>query len=210
MNKEILLNTAYLPPIGYLAKIISAETIILEAYENYIKQSYRNRCEIYGANGKLQLVVPVKKISGSKIPILDLEIDYSTAWKRNHIISIESAYRSSPFFEFYFDDLISVFSKQYKYLFEFNKDLLTVMLSLLNINRDIKLSDNYSSLGESSAFDFRESFHPKKKKNVESKKTENIYLQVFDEKHGFIKDLSIIDLIFNLGPESEIYLSNYK
>ena len=210
-NNSLLLNTVYNAPIGCFAEIIATDKIYIEANENYIKQSYRNRCEIYGANGKLTLSIPVKKISGEKMNIRDVRIDNSSSWKRIHVTSIKSAYNSSPFFEYYADEIFTIIINQYKYLFDLNFVLLTSIMSLLDIQKDINLTENYSFNNEFTGKDLRDFFHPKKiLDSTDNKMSEMTYHQVFNEKHGFIPHLSILDLIFNCGPRSEEYLINYS
>jgi len=209
VKKSLLLNTAYLAPIDYYSQILHAEDVYIEANENYLKQSYRNRCEIYGANGKLPLSIPIVKVSGSKMPIRDVRIDNSTSWKRIHLTSIESAYRSSPFYEYYSEEIFTIISNSYNFLFDLNFILLTTILSLIEINKDINLTKSYTYMDEFEGLDSREYFHPKHQRRLSKDHSDNInYHQVFKEKHGFISGLSIVDLIFNKGPESEEYLLN--
>jgi hypothetical protein len=118
-DKAILLATACFPPVQYFSKLVRFEKIYLEQFENFTKQTYRNRYEILGANGVISLIVPVVKGRGRKIKIRDLRISYDTGWQRNHWRTIFSAYNSSPFFEFYMDDIQPLFEKPYKFLFDF-------------------------------------------------------------------------------------------
>ncbi|MEA3443374.1 MAG: WbqC family protein [Bacteroidota bacterium] len=201
----VLLSTAYFPPVQFFSKIINADKIVLEANENYIKQSYRNRCYIYGTNGKLSLNIPVKKGSGLKTPIRDVEIEYVMPWQKVHWKSIESAYQSSPFFEFYIDDLLPFYQKKYKYLFDYNLEIFHFIIEALEIDIDISLSEKFITNKNITGSNFREIIHPKKdyrKYDQEFNPTE--YIQVFSVKHGFIPNLSILDMLLNMGGEASL------
>src|SRR5512133_1641107 len=127
MKPVTVLSTAYLPPVQYMTKFLSG-SVMIEKHGNFQKQSYRNRCYIYGANGPQCLVVPVKKNHGKKTPITDIEIDYSTHWQHVHLKSIQSAYQLSPFYEFYADELIPLISKHTTLLYDLNNGLLNLLL----------------------------------------------------------------------------------
>ena len=200
MSEKVILSTAYLGPIQYYSKILKYDQVIIEANENFIKQTYRNRCKIYGANGELSLSIPVKK-TDIKTKINDLLIDYDTNWRKLHWKSIESAYRSSPFFEFYADDFIPFYTKEYKFLLDFNTEIQSMVLDNLEIDFEINFTSEYISQEKVSFPDFREKINPKK--NVQDSDFNLLeYSQVFSEKHGFIPNLSIIDLLFNEGPNA--------
>src|SRR6056297_2606480 len=198
MSNKVLLSTAYLPPLQYFSKLIKYDEIFIEAHENFIKQTYRNRCNIYGANGLLALSIPVKK-NNTKTKIKDITIDYDTNWRKMHWKSIESAYRSSAFFEFYADYLVPFYHKKYQFLIDFNQDLLKMLADQLEINMNIAYTEKYFFPEDTLFDDFRDIIHPKKKLEDPNFKAVE-YFQVFSEKHGFIPNLSIIDLLFNLGP----------
>jgi len=200
MNSKIILTTAYLAPIHYYSVLLQHGQVLIEANENFIKQSYRNRCEIYGANGVLSLSIPVKK-EAPKTKAKDILIDYDTNWRKLHWKSIESAYRSSPFFEFYADDIKPFYQREYKYLFDFNTDIQSVLLDHLEIDIKIEFTKEYIHDYSNSATDFRAKFHPKKS-NTDTDFSPKEYFQVFQDKHGFFPNLSIIDLLFNEGPNT--------
>ncbi len=204
MNKKVILSTAYLAPIQYYTKLLKYDEVFVEKHENFIKQSYRNRCKIYGANGELSLSIPVKKLS-TKTKIKDLLIDYDTNWQKLHWKSIESAYRSSPFFEFYEDDLKPFYEKKYKFLLDLNSEIQNVILEHLDLEINLKFTDKYYNVLTEELDDFREQIHPKKKDNDVDFITVE-YTQVFQEKYGFIPNLSIIDLLFNEGPNAAEFL----
>ncbi len=199
----LLLSIAYLPPISYLKSIVNSKTVTIEQYENYSKHSYRNRCRIYAANGILDLSVPVILATRKKVLIKDVKIDYSISWQKQHIKSIESAYRTSPFFDYLFDDFLPFYNNNYPFLLDFNLKLLDVIFDILQLNNKIDLSVDYEH-NLSDKLDLRNSFSPK----MVNSTTENLkpYPQVFDAKFGFIPDLSCIDLIFNLGTQAYSYL----
>lgn len=204
-KEPVVISTAYLGPISYYSKFFMANPVIIEKNENYLKQSYRNRCIIAGANGPLTLVIPVKRGSFHKISIKELKIDYKTNWQTNHIRSIISSYKSSPFFEFYIDDLIPFYQQKTRFLIDYNTNLMKTMLKLLEINQELSFTKTYIKEYPSTELDYREKLHPKSSyKDPFFKSME--YTQVFEQKHGFISNLSIIDLLFNLGPESADFL----
>ncbi len=204
-KESVILSTTYLGPIYYYSRFFLSYPVLIEKNENYIKQSYRNRCIIYGANGPLTLVVPVQRGSFHKTAINELEIDYDTDWQANHWRSIISSYKSAPFFEFYIDDLIPYYQKKFRFLIDYNTSLMNVFLRHLEIKQGFSFTKSFIKQYPSKLLDFREKIHPKKSfkdpffKNLE-------YTQVFSPKHGFIPNLSILDLIFNLGPGSAEFL----
>lgn len=194
MLQSIFLSTAYLAPIQYYTKLVKYKEIWIELNENFIKQTYRNRCQIYGANGVISISIPVKKAS-VKTNIKDLKIDYETNWQNQHWKSIESAYRSSPFFEYYEDDIIPFYQNKYKFLIDFNMEIQNVILEQLDLKPQLKFTQEFN---HEVNLDFRNKIHPKNKElDLDFKPVE--YTQVFHEKYGFKSNLSIIDLLFNEG-----------
>jgi len=199
MNR-VLLSTAYLAPIQYYTKLLNYDESIIEMYENYPKQTYRNRCSIYGANGLLELSIPVKKIQ-TKTKTKDITIDYATNWQKMHWKSIESAYRSSPYFEYYSDEFLPFYTSKTKYLVDYNSEIQTIVLNILGITTNIRFTEDYFVNKDSEYIDFRESINPKKKFSDDCFIPVE-YIQVFSNKSGFIANLSIIDLVFNTGPDA--------
>jgi hypothetical protein len=191
-----LLSTVYLAPIEYYAILLQEPNCSIELHEHFVKQSIRNRCEIYGANGKLQLTIPKQRKGSSKTIIKEIQISYKQDWQKQHWTAIQSAYNSSPFFEYYQDELQPFFKKEEILLVNFNQKLQKVILRLLQEEDNTNFTKEFQHEGSFS--DFRN--HKFKSKNPTA------YNQVFMEKHGFIPNLSIIDLLFNLGPESADYL----
>ena len=142
LNSQLsILSTAYWPPVQYFAHIAAAGTVLLEQHENYQKQSYRNRCMIYAANGPTPLIIPVVKLPGGKMPVRDVRIDYATPWQRVHWKAIVSAYRSSAFFAYYEDDLRPFYEKEERFLFDFNEKILRLALELAGLNTTINYTD---------------------------------------------------------------------
>ena len=189
----------YFGPISYWKQIINSN-ILWDVHQNYVKQSYRNRTFIHSANGLHKLTIPVKH-SKIKFPMLNAEIDNKIAWQKNHWRSIQTAYSSSPFFEFYKDSLEQVYNKKYTYLVKFNFDMIKLVFEWLDIEFKLKLSKEYKVVYDDS-LDLRKKIENQKHSISKNK----IYNQVFFEKNGFLNDLSIIDLIFNEGPNSLSYL----
>jgi len=202
-----LLSTAYFAPISYYSKLLDDDsTVIIEKHENYSRQSYRNRCTICTANGLLDLVVPVVKPDKAKILITEVEIAYDTLWQKQHFKSIESAYRRSPFYEFYIDDLMIFFNQRHRYLYQFNMQIMSVVCDLIKIPLRVQESTQFRKTVGEDIIDLRNIIHPK----TEQQHTCNQqrYTQVFCDKWGFKPNLSILDLLFNAGTESKKILIN--
>jgi hypothetical protein len=205
-KSSVLLSPAYLGPVSYFSKISEYPYVYIEQHEHFIKQTYRNRAVILGANGPIPLIVPVEKGRSGKVPMKDLRIAYYQDWQRNHWRTIFSAYNSSPFFEYYCDHFIRFFENKYKFLFDFNVELIREVLDVLNLDVELNLTESYSQNPEC-CDDFREMISPKNtvQSGVNTLPVRE-YTQVFSEKFGFIPELSIIDLIFNEGPGASDYL----
>jgi hypothetical protein len=205
-----LLTTAYFGNIHYYSKFYQYDEVLIESHENFQKQSYRNRCDIYAANGRLTLTVPVIYSNRPKTKIKDVRIDYATDWQKMHFRSIESAYRSSPFYEFFMDEFMFVFEQKEKFLFEMNQKITDILLELLQLSAD-KARETITFIQKTeihdSMRDFRSLIHPKSKENDPDFKIYP-YHQVFEEKHGFIENLSVLDLLFNEGGNSGGVLKN--
>jgi hypothetical protein len=176
--------------------------VLLERFETYPKQTCRNRCHIYGPNGLQTLSIPVIKVNGNHTLTKDIRIATSTPWQRLHWRSIETAYNNSPFFLYYQDEFERVFEKHFDFLLDLNTTLLEIIFDIFRIEKKIGFTDHFLKIPEGIE-DHRE-FTQKKK--VPSNDAFSPYTQVFSPKHGFLPDLSIIDLIFNMGPESGDFL----
>ncbi|PLX10556.1 MAG: hypothetical protein C0598_10130 [Marinilabiliales bacterium] len=199
------LSTAYLPPIEYFAHIHKSNKVIIDTYESYKKQSYRNRCHIYSDKGLMSISIPVQKPNGNNSKTNEVVIFNAENWKKNHWKTIESAYMASPYFEYYREEIKEVFFKDFIKLVEFNSSLLSLLLEILQIENNVSYSDKFIEPNTFSN-DLRFSISPK----VNSKLSLDNYIQVFNERHGFIENLSILDLIFNMGPESVYYLDKIE
>ncbi len=202
----ILLSTAYLGPIEYFAYLVDSDKIYIEKEEHYIKQTYRNRCKIYTANGIQALTIPVIKVNGNHTKIKDVQISNAEKWQMLHWRAITAAYSHSPYFLYYKDEFEPYFFNQFKYLWDFNNQLLNTVLEILDIIAEIIYTDSYSDKVENGILNFRNEFSPKKESSIKF----TPYTQVFAEKFGFIPNLSILDLIFDQGPESLQYLKQIK
>ncbi len=207
-KQDILLSTAYLPPIQYVSKFLSHSQIWLEGHEHFIKQTFRNRTIILAANGPESLVIPVEKGRSKNQAIKDLKISYETNWQHIHWNAIVSAYNSSPFFEILEDDFKPFYRKKYKYLFDFNYELLNVVFEILEISPKINITEDFEEVPQA-ILNFREGIHPKSQKAIlDNSFTPVSYTQVFEDKFGFTPNLSIIDLLFNCGSASYEVLLN--
>lgn len=202
-GKEVTLSTAYLAPISYYKILSESELTYIEKKESYIKQTYRNRCKIATANGIMTLNIPIESNGGRKINIKDVRISEHDNWQINHWRSIKSAYSSSPFFEYYQDDFRPFYEKKWKFLWDFNLELLEKTLELIDIQSRIEFTEEYQPKIEN---DFKDKIHPKKESVIDCPQ----YYQVFQEKYGFQPDLSIIDLLFNMGNETILTLKKSK
>ncbi|NRS93890.1 hypothetical protein HNQ03_002981 [Chryseobacterium sp. 16F] len=168
--------------------------------ENFPKQTYRNRTNIYGANGKLSLIIPTDHSGGRTFK--DLKISYADHWQKHHWKSLKSAYQSSPYFEFYEDQLIEIYKKEEKFLLDLNLKSISIIQKMLKTEKAYSLNSDYEKIPQ--AEDFRNYFSTKKETEFQMED----YYQLFTDKYGFLKDLSIIDLVCNKGPESITYLKN--
>jgi len=202
-EKIILLSCAYLAPIEYYALMNQGAKVIIEQHDHYIKQTYRNRCRIYSANGVQILSIPVEKPDSLKSLTRDIRVADHGNWRHLHWQAITSAYNSTPFFEYYADDFRPFYQKSFRYLFDFNEQLRDLICSLLDVSPSVSYSESFEVDSKLGVLDCRESIHPKKNPLREDFEP---YYQVFESRFGFIPDLSIVDLLFNMGPESISYL----
>jgi hypothetical protein len=199
-NSELpIFHPTYFPSILQFSEMMKSQIIVFERHDNFLKQTYRNRCYIYGANGKQLLNVPVQKISGKQL-YKDVKIDYNANWQNEHLKSLESAYNSSPFYEFYIDDLLEIFTKKTTYLFDLNIKIFEILNALIESETLFVTSEAYE-IGLKN--DFRVLVNAKK----DVKNDFPMYTQVFSSKHGFLSNLSILDLLFMKGPATALYLN---
>lgn len=196
---ELEIFSSYIPNVATLAVLAKQECVNIQTQAFYQKQTYRNRTQIAGANGVLNLSIPIEKgVKGNRLVDQDVMISYDEMWQNNHWKSFVSAYQSSPFFEFYQDEFEAVFFKKQKKLLNFNMDILQLIMDWLELDTQIKISTEqplYNPTGEAL---------------ISAKKATSLhfpkYIQVFESKLGFISNLNALDLICCLGPESPSYL----
>jgi hypothetical protein len=201
-SEPAILSTAYFPNIQYISKLLLHKKVIIEKFETYQKQSYRNRCTILAANGLLDLTIPVIKTSGNHTLTKDIEIEYETNWQQVHWRAIVSAYGNSPFFEIFEDELAHIFEKKVKFLIDFNYKILCQIQESLGIEFAIVFSESFIPAGEN-PFDFRNSIHPKARLNKPDSYFQPLpYFQVFSDVYGKQANLSFIDLMSNEGPQA--------
>ena len=202
----VLLSTAYFAPVPFYAVVAKSTEIYVEQFENYAKQTFRNRCEIMGANGSIPLIVPVAKSRVHKILIKDLKISYDADWQRTHWRTIFSAYGSSPYFDYFKDDIVPFFEVKEKFLLDHNLKIHDTICALLEIENNAILTSDFETIPKN-VINLREIISPKNKLLNRQFQTER-YTQVFSEKINFIPNLSILDLLFNEGPNSFNILEN--
>lgn len=220
----LLLSTAYFPPIEYLAAIanecrfnpgmteVEPAVVFIEACEHYVKQSWRNRCRFYAADGAQTLNFPVRHEDFGK-PISQMRIDWKTDWLTRHERAIISAYRTSPYFEYYQDELFAILDSRPELMLDFNTQILKFFLRKTGIPADIRFTSEWEAvtIEGHKVTDLREAIHPKRPNSIlKDLGLERPYWQVFSPKHGFIPGLSIMDLLFNEGPDSICYLKELK
>lgn len=208
--KTAILSSAYFAPVQWYQKLNRYENIVIEQHDNFIKQTYRNRCVIATTQGLQALTIPVERPSDARLDktqLKDICISDHGNWRHLHWKALLSAYGESPFFEYYADDIHPFFEKKYKFLLDFNMEINAKMMELLDIEKSsLSLSNEYSSYeGDCDTVDFREVIrpkHPGEDKEWQPKK----YYQVYQQKFGFQPNLSILDLLFNEGNEAVCYL----
>ena len=215
----MLLSTAYLPPIQWFTKLLGTEQgsngacVYVEALESYIKQTYRNRCVIDSPAGPLALTIPVEKPDNGSRLIRDLRISEHGNWRHQHWQALSSSYFNSPFFEYYQDDFHPFYEKRYDFLMDFNEALIEKCCELIDMQPMLQRTTSYQEKTDVSSDefeDFRDVISPKKDLSLDTSFSPTPYYQVFSAKHGFLPNLSIVDLIFNMGPESIFVLQDSK
>ena len=200
----ILVHPTYFSPIIQYAKIVQSDTILFEISDNFKKQTYRNRCEINTANGVISLNIPIQHTKGIKQPTKDVKIDYKDGWNKLHLKTLKTAYNSSPFFEFYIDELLPIFNKKYTFLLDLNIECHKFVMEALQIEIPFTFTSEYQK--ETSKNDYR--FLAEVQKNKFYNLT--AYYQLFNNKDDFKENLSILDLIFMEGPNALNNIENKK
>jgi len=205
-QNTVLLSSAYLPPVSYFYFLLKYEWVNIEQFETYPKQTFRNRCEIMSGNGKLILTIPVSKLQGNRTITKDILISNTQRWQQNHWRAINSAYLNSPYFEFYRDEFETFYKENFGNLLQFNNQLMNCVCKIIDIRKEFVFTTSYNHSPDK-VLDLRSVISPKKEMKREYFPE---YIQVFSTKLGFIPNLSIIDMLFNLGPETLDYLKSIK
>jgi WbqC-like protein family len=195
---SIIQETQIFGPIGIFAHYLDKDEIIVEKHENYQKRSFRNRYDILTTNGYLRLTIPLCKGKNNKMPIAEVKIAYDDNWVDIHLQTIRSAYGKSPYFEFYFDGLEKIFAKKHSLLFDFNMECMLFIFSKLKLSNTISTSNSYEPQYDN-LVDLRN-------KKWDDLQDHSSYVQVWEDKFGFTPNLSVLDLLFCMGPESISYL----
>lgn len=199
MNSKILISTAYLPPLQYFSLIKASDNIFIEKEENFLKQTFRNRCYILSSHGQQMLSVPVYSSGIQKTKISEARIDYSKKWQQVHLRAIMSSYRASPYFEFYFEKVENIILRNKIFLLDLNMDLLLLMLDFLKMKKSVSYTGDFEPVN-SSPCDYRYKISPKSEPLFKPER----YTRVFD--FSDIPHLSILDLLFNMGPDAINYI----
>lgn len=206
MNK-LYLGSAYWAPVSYYTAMYRHGGAVIEQHDVYMKQTYRNRCTIIGAQGEQVLTVPIEK-PAPRMLMRDIRISDHGNWRHLHRSAIASAYGSSPFYEYYADDINHFYDQRYDYLIDYNCAQIDCVCNWLGIRLDVLRSDSYLSATPDIVTDLREAIHPKHPNMALLEPyTSKEYYQVFAERHGFVPELSILDLLCNMGNESLLILA---
>lgn len=201
--KPALIELQYLPSVRYFQLLAHYPLVLIEQHEHFTKGSYRNRCHIAGANGIIRLSIPLLKGKNQQCPIKEVELAYYEPWPAQHWGSVRSAYGRAPFFEEYADILQPLFEAPGALLFDFNWKLLHTLSRLLQLPCEFRLTESYEPSYPSEVLDdFRNTISPK----APPASLNRAYPQLFEDRHGFLPDLSILDLLFCMGPEAAAYL----
>ena len=203
MQNTAILPLFYLPPVGYFSLLQKVgQDFLIEKNEHLAKQTYRNRTSIYSPNGKLDLTVPIVKGAKNHTKMKDVRISYDFKWQRLHWLSLETCYRSSAYFEFYEDELARFYHEKFDFLFDYNLELLNWLGKKLKLPVEFKVTSEYQD-DIPAELDYRGMMNPKKAEELANNKH---YYQVFEDRHEFLPNLSIVDLLFNQGPQAKLYL----
>ena len=201
----VWLTTAYLAPVEYYAHLMAAGEAWVEVHDHYMKQTYRNRCIIAGPNGRIDLTVPTVKPDTLKCATKDIRISDHGNWRHMHLYALESAYGHTPYYEFYRDDFVPFYERKWDYLVDFNEALQEMVCGLIGLEVKVSRTEEYLPVVE--GLDMREVIHPKRDyASLDASFQVVPYYQVFQERLGFLPNLSVVDLLFNMGPESLILL----
>lgn len=211
-TSRALLTTAYCPPISYLSVAKQVDTLYIEQWENYQKGSYRNRMHIGTGNGQLALSVPLQSGKHQRMPIREVRIDYQQPWLKIHRDSIHTAYRSAPFFLDYAPAFFAALDKKPAFLFDLNLLMLDIAFRSWQIKTPIVFTESYNPTTAPEVLDYRHRILPNRShpKNNHTQQESPTYPQVFDDRNGFLENLSFLDLLFCQGPEGALYLHQFS
>ena len=204
----LILSSAYLAPVQYYAHLYAAGRAVEDRYEHYVKQTYRNRCYIATPDGPLALTIPVERGGAAGRAMRDMRISDHGNWRHLHWNALTSAYESSPYFEYYADDFRPLYEHSYRYLVDFNAALQQTILDLLDLQPQIVQAEAYVENLTGADTDLRPLLTPKAPAGIDTRFVPRPYWQVFAERTGFLPNLSMADLLFNMGPESRLVLKN--
>ena len=200
-----LLSSTYFGPVQWYQKLNRYDTCLIEQHDHFVKQTYRNRCVIAATNGLQTLSIPVEKFEGAKCEMRDVRISDHANWRHQHWYALQSAYGESPFFEYYEDDIRPFFERKWVFLYDFNWEITLKMCELIDIMPCMRRTDSYEREPSEGVIDFRETIRPKHPGRDDEFKPRTYY-QVYQQKYGFQPNLSVLDLLFNQGNESVLFL----
>lgn len=209
---DVLLPSAYLPSVGWFTQLYSHSKVWIEGHDHYQKQTCRNRCVIASPNGVLPLTVPIERYDTPKCAMCDIRISDHGNWRHLHLNALDSAYRNSPFFEYYIDDFLPFYEKKFTFLFDYNMELVQLVCKLIGLEREIQCTTGYGEVG---SYTDTEAPQLLDMRTVLSNKhydapipgfVPKSYYQTFQQRFEFLPNLSIVDLLFNMGPESILVL----
>ena len=201
-SPTIILSSLYLAPIEYYSYLSRNEYVLIEVNDNYQKQTYRNRCTIAGANGPLSLSIPIVKPDRANSRMKDIRIADHDNWQHLHWNAILSAYNSTPYFQYFEDDFRPFYERKNEFLHDFNEEIRQLICRFIGIQNNVNYTYTYINEETEGYIDLREKIHPKKESDYKT----DPYYQIFAPKHGFINNLSILDLLFNMGNEARLFL----
>ncbi len=200
-----LLSSTYFGPVQWYQKLNRYDTCLIEQHDHFVKQTYRNRCVIAATNGLQTLSIPVEKFEGAKCEMRDVRISDHANWRHQHWYALQSAYGESPFFEYYEDDIRPFFERKWVFLYDFNWEITLKMCELIDIMPCMRRTDSYELEPSEDVIDFRETIRPKHP-GRDDEFSPRTYYQVYQQKYGFQPNLSVLDLLFNQGNESVLFL----
>ena len=190
-----ILPTSYFPNIEYFKILFENKEVAIDLYERYEKQTFRNRATILSANGVLNLSVPVVRTNGKSTLVKDVTISYAENWQKDHLKAFESAYSNTPYFEFYWDAIELILQKKHSYLWELNQEITQHLINKIGLTAEVRFTEEFADFSEN---DYRKTLHPKVDNHFQNKP----YIQTFEERYGFVNNPTVLDLLFNEGPNS--------